>query len=173
MVGKSAKERTLTQDEIDGSAYLGITVGQLCTDYLAHIQDEKNPTRPKDQVNPPHRLKVIQDAFGDRSAMSVRPYEVTDWLQGLGKKAGTLNRYRSTFSSVYRYAKGRGKVTSNPVRDTSQIKVELPNPRWLQPDEETRIRAVLAGWVNACPVHHHIKRLFLRCHAIELTLAFG
>lgn len=42
VIAKSAKERTLTQDEIDGSRYLGITVGELCTDYLAH----SGPSKP-------------------------------------------------------------------------------------------------------------------------------
>jgi integrase len=173
VVAKSAKERTLTHDEIDGSKHTGITVGQLCTEYLSHIQDEANPRRPLDQVNPPQRLRAIREAFGDRSALSVMPYEVEDWLKGLKRKPGTLNRYRSTFSSVYRYAKERAKATVNPVRDTPQFRVYLPNPRWLQSDEERKLRAVLDGWVTACPEHHRVRRLFLRCHAIELTVALG
>jgi len=101
------------------------------------------------------------------------PYEVEDWLKGLGKKAGTLNRYRSTFSSVYRYARERAKISTNPVRETMQFKVQLPNPRWLQPDEEKRLRSVLDSWIEACPEHHRLKHLFLRCHPIELTVALG
>jgi integrase len=91
----------------------------------------------------------------------------------LKKKPGTLNRYRSTFSSVYRYAKERAKTSINPVRETMQFKVQLPNPRWLQPDEENTLRTVLDGWIEACPEHHRITRLFLRCHPIELTVALG
>ena len=64
VVAKSAKERTLTQDEIDGSKYVGITVVQLCPDYLAHIQDPSNRRRPSDQVNPPQRLRAIEESFG-------------------------------------------------------------------------------------------------------------
>ena len=173
VVARSARERTLTQDEIDGSKHLGITVGQLCADYLSHIQDPANPRRPSDQVNPPQRLRAIGEVFGDRSALSVMPYEVEDWLKSLKKKPGTLNRYRSTFSSVYRYAKERAKIRINPVRETMQFKVQLPNPRWLQPDEEEALRTVLNGWIAACPEHHRIKRLFLRCHPIELTVALG
>ena len=173
VVAKSAKQRTMTQDEIDGSKHLGITVGQLCDDYLAHIQDPKNPHPPSDQVNPPQRIRAVKEAFGDRSAASVMPYEVSDWLKHLGKAPGTLNRYRSTFSSVYRYARERALVTVNPVRETSQLRVRLPNPRWLQPDEEKRIRAVLQDWVEACPAHHRLKRLHLSCHPMELTVALG
>jgi integrase len=173
VVAKSARERTLTQDEIDGSKHHGVTVGQLCADYLSHIQDPANPRRPSDQVNPPQRLRAIGEAFGDRSALSVMPYEVEDWLKSLGKKPGTLNRYRSTFSSVYRYARERAKISINPVRETMQFKVQLPNPRWLQPDEEKTLRSVLDGWIEDCPEHHRLTRLFLRCHPIELTVALG
>jgi hypothetical protein len=168
--GSVTGARTLTQDEIDGSKYIGITVGQLCTDYLRHIQDPANPRRPSDQANPPQRLRAIEEMFGGRSALSVMPYEVEDWLKGLKKKPGTLNRYRSTFSSVYRYAKERAKISIHPVRDTMQSKVHLPNPHWLQPDEEKALRTVLNDWIAACPPHHRIKRLFLRCHPIELTI---
>jgi|GEM_PF-4565465 len=75
------------------------------------------------------------------------PYEVEDWLKGLHKKPGILNGYRSTFSSVYRFAKEKAKVSINPVRDTMQFKVHLPNPRWLQSDEEKALRAVLNRWI--------------------------
>ena len=173
VVAQSAKQRTLTQDEIDGSKHLGVTVAELCDEYLAHIQDPRNPSRPSDQVNPPHRIRAVKEAFGDRAAASIMPYEVSDWLKSLGKAPATLNRFRSTFSSVYRYARERAKVHINPVRETSQVKVRLPNPRWLQPDEETRLRTVLTGWIEDCPAHYRIKRLHLACHPLELTIALG
>jgi hypothetical protein len=91
VIARSAKERTLTQDEIDGSRYQGITVGQLCTDYLAHIQDPANPRRPSDQVNPPERLRAIEESFGERPALSVMPYEVEDWLKGLALSPLPMN----------------------------------------------------------------------------------
>jgi hypothetical protein len=133
VIAKSAKERTRTQDEIDN----GISVGQLCNEYLAHIQSPSNPNRPSDQVSPLQRIRAIKEAFGDRSAITIMPYEVRNWLMSLGKKPGTLNRYRSVFSSVYRHAKEEGKLTINPIRDLKQFKVELPDPRWMQQDGRT------------------------------------
>ena len=73
----------------------GVTVGQLCDQYLAHIQDESNPDRPTDQMSPPQRLRAIKEAFGDRVATSVQPAEIRKWLIGLDLKASTLNQYRS------------------------------------------------------------------------------
>ncbi len=168
-VATSAKEKTRTKDELEN----GITVGQLCDEYLAHIQNPSNPERPEDQFSPPQRIRVIKKAFGDRPAVTVMPYEIRTWLMGLGKKAATLNRYRSVFSSVYRHAKEEGKLAVNPIRDLKQFKVELPDPRWLRPEEETRLRAVLSRWIEECPAHYHIHRLYLRSHPIELTVALG
>ena len=169
VIAKSAKERTRTKDEIDN----GITVNQLCDGYLAHIQSPTNPDRPSDQLSPVQRIKAIREVFGDRSAISIMPFEIRTWLMGMGKKPATLNRYRSVFSSVYRHAKEEGKLTVNPIRDLKQFKVELPHPRWMQPDEEDRLRAVLGKWIEECPANHKLNKLYLRSHPIELTIALG
>ena len=65
---------------------------------------------------------MIQKAFGDRPAASIRPYEICDWLTALRRKPATLNRYKSTFSAIYTYAKDRELVAVNPVRDVKQLK---------------------------------------------------
>jgi hypothetical protein len=151
----------------------GVTVSELCDKYLAHIQNEDNPDRPSDQINPPRRLEAIKEKFGLRVAAAIQPAEIRAWLIAMGKKPATLNRYRSVFSSVYRYAKEEGLLTVNPVRDLKQFKVESPNPRWLQPGEEKAIRDVLNRWVKECPDHHRVTKLYLMCHPIELSVALG
>ena len=50
-----------------------VTLGDLCDQYLAHIQNPNNPERPKDQRNPPQRVATIKAAFGDRPAASLSP----------------------------------------------------------------------------------------------------
>ena len=126
----------------------------MADEYLAHIQDENNHDRPEDQENPPQRLNVIKEAFGDRPAAVIKPYEVTDWLNRLQLAPATLSRYKSTFSAVYRYAKERGKLTVNPVRDVPQFGVILPPPRFLTAEQEQQLRAVLRKWIEDCPDHH-------------------
>jgi len=91
----------------------------------------------------------------------------------LRRKPATLNRYKSTLSSAYRHAKARGKVRLNPVRDVARYAVTEPDPRWLSDEEEDRLRAVLKRWIDDCPEHHRLRRLFLRCHPIELTIALS
>lgn len=166
IIPKTAKQRNKDQSA-------GPTVSELADEYLTHIQNPNNPAPPKDQFSPPQRIRAIKEAFGDRPASVVAAWEIQDWLMSLGKKPGTLNRYRSVFSSVYKYAKLRDRITVNPVRDLPQFKVQLPDPRWLKPEEETTLRAVLQKWIDQCPADHKLTKLYLRCHPIELTLALS
>ena len=171
IVGKSAKQLTRSKTELLALSHSNITVAELADEYLAHIQDENKPDRPEDQENPPQRLSVITEAFGDRPAAVIKPYEITDWLKRLQLAPATLNRYKSTFSAIYRFAKERGKLTVNPVRDVPQFAVTLPAPRFLTAEQEGRLRGVLKKWIDDCPNDHQVTKLHLRCHPLELTIA--
>ena len=116
----SAAEPLLTlaeKKELKEHRANSLLIEEVCDQYLAHIQNPNNPERPKDQVNPPQRVGAIKEAFGERSAASLQAHEIKDWLISLGLAAATLNRYKSTLSAVYTYAKERKLVESNPCRD--------------------------------------------------------
>jgi hypothetical protein len=81
-----------------------VTVAALCDLRLNFIK--ANPIKFKDQANPPRRVGLIKKIFGDRAAASIKPYEITDWLASLDRAPATLNRYKTTFSAVYRYGNG-------------------------------------------------------------------
>lgn len=151
----------------------GETLGKLCDIYLDHIENPANPEAPSDIYGIKIRIRAIREAFGNRVASTVQASEIRRWLVDMGKKASTLNRYRSVLSSVYRHAKEEGYVSTNPVRDLKQFRVELPHPRWMRSDEEKRIRAVLQRWIEECPPDHKLTRLYLECHPHELTLAMN
>ena len=63
---------------------------------------------------------MIKKVFGDRPAASIRPYEIADWLDSLGRVPATVNRYKVTLSSIYRYGKQRDKVQVNPAREVNR-----------------------------------------------------
>ena len=151
----------------------GLTVGQLCDDYLTLVKAPDNPLGLRDLVNPQHRLRAIRKVFGDRNADSILGWEVEDWLRSMNRKAGTLNRYKSSFSTLYIEPLKRGRVRSNPIRSVPHFTIKDQPTRWLRPEEETRLRAVLQSWIDDCPSHHRIKGLYLSCHPIELTVALG
>jgi site-specific recombinase XerD len=169
----SAAEPLLTlaeKKELEKHRTDNLLIGELCDQYLAHIQNPNNPERPKDQLNPPQRLGAIKEAFGERSAVSLQPHEIKDWLVRLGLAAGTLNRYKSTLSAVYTYARERKLVEFNPCRDVSHFAVTLGHPRWMSDAEEDKLRAVLEKWIAETPEDYKMTRLELREHPNEITV---
>lgn len=146
-------------------------VSDLCDDLLKHIRSK--PSVFKDQKNPPHRIGLIRKVFGDRVAVTVRPYEISDWLDSLGRAPATVNRYKVTFSSIYRYGKQRDKVQVNPAREVSQCKLNNGVIRFLTPDEEKRIRQALQRAIEACGPQNERRKKRLHHHVYELDVALG
>lgn len=162
---KTAQELSTTPE---GS---GVLVSELCDDLLRHIQSKPNTF--KDQKNPPFRIGLIKKIFGDRVASSIRPYEISDWLDTLGRAPATVNRYKVTFSSIYRYGKQRDKVVVNPAREVSQQKLNNGVIRFLKPDEEKRLRSVLQKAVDACGPQNERRKKRLQHRIYELDIALG
>ena len=169
----SATEPLLTvaeKKEVQTSRVNSLLLGKLSDQYLAHIQNPNNPERPKDLVNPPQRVRAIKEAFGDRPAVTLQSHEIKDWLISLGLAAATLNRYKSTLSAIYTYARERKLVDLNPCRDVSHFAVTLGHPRWMSDAEEDKLRAVLKRWITETPKGCEMTRLELREHPNEITV---
>lgn len=117
------------------------------------------------------RFKAIRKAFTGRYADSIEPHEVKDFLESLQRSNGTMNRYKTTLSGVYEYAIERKKLKSNPTSDVEHYSVPLGIPRWMDDDEETRLRKVVQCWIDETPEDHEITRLLFREHLNEITVA--
>jgi hypothetical protein len=73
-VPNSAKGTPKTAREMEATAGMSsVLLSELCDDLLRHIQSK--PKVYKDQRNPPFRIGLIREKFGDRPAASIRPYE--------------------------------------------------------------------------------------------------
>ena len=81
--------------------------------------------------------------LGGRAADKVKPEEIDACLTAHTSTPATSNRHRALFSLVYREALRNGKVTSNPARLVRQRHEDNINIRWLTPEEEKRLRAVM------------------------------
>jgi integrase len=189
VIAKSAKQHTRTLDELAAMGGSGTTLDAFIDDYITYISDPTNSEAPRDIINPTQRLQRVKESpLASRPATSIKPFEIEDWLRSLrtiGQKgrrkqtqkrlaAGTMNRYKSDLSGVYRYAKRRGRIEHNPVRDAKQFKVSQSGvPRWLRDDEETALRNVLQRWIADCPKQFRMRGLVLQCHPHELSLALG
>jgi integrase len=169
-VPSTSKEAPKTKAEM-GFSISTVTVSELCDDLLRHIQSK--PDVYKDQRNPPYRINLIKKHFGHRPASTIKPFEIMDWLDSLKKAPATLNRYKATFSAMYRYGKQRDKVQVNPVRDVSQHPVNNGVIRYLRPEEEKRLRDVLQKAVDACGPQNERRRKRLLHRIYELDIALG
>jgi len=171
VLSTSAKQpaRTFSELEKTGSE---VTVGELCDDLLRHIR--RNPQDYKDQRNPPYRIGLVRAKFGNRSATTVQPFEIADWLDDMEDLApATRNRLKVTVSAIYRRGKERGRVNVNPARDVKQKRVNNAVVRYLKRDEEDRIRAVLQKAVDSCPPENQRRRERLLHRIYELDVSLG
>ena len=169
-VPATAKDAPKTKKELE-MKLAAVTVAELCDDLLKRIQSK--PEIYKDQRNPPFRIGLIKAKFGHRQAESIRPYEVADWLDGMKRAPATINRYKVTFSAIYRYGRLRDKVRSNPAREVAQLPLKNGVVRYLKPDEEKRLRAVLVAAVDACGPQNDRRKKRLQHRISELDIALG
>jgi site-specific recombinase XerD len=173
IVPTSARQPARTTAEASAAIH-GVMFGHLCDGLLKHIA--KNPTEYKDQRNPPQRIGLIKKSFGHRQAASIKPSEITDWLDSLEESApATKNRYKAMFSAIFTYGKERDKITVNPARDVKQRKVNNGVIRYLSPAEEKRLRAVLQKDVDACgPRNERLRKHMLhRIYEFDIALKTG
>jgi integrase len=154
-----------------------VFLGELCDGLLKQIAND--PEKYRDQYNPPNRVAHIKKAFGKRLASSIRPYEISDWLTSLegpdGKRIspGTWNRYKTVFSAIYVYGNEREKICVNPVRGFRRRKEADGVIRYLDSEEEARLRAVLQADVDACLPNQSILRQRRLRRICELDVALG
>jgi len=173
-VPRNAKGIPKTAQEVQAmSDHSGVLVSELCDDLLRYIQSK--PSVFKDQRNPPYRIGLIREKFGQRIAASIRPYEIADWLDSLDKAPATVNRYKVTFSSIYRYGRQRDKVAVNPAREVRQQRLSNGVIRYLKPEEEKRLRNVLQQAVDDCGPQNarQRKRLLHRIYELDVALGTG
>jgi hypothetical protein len=108
------------------------------------------------------RMTLIVEEFGGRTAASIKPAELLDWLSDPdhGWSPGTRNRYRNVLGKTYKIAMANSKVSSNPAHS-----VPLLNEagsfvgRYLRDEEEMRLREVIN---RRYP--HHIEEFDIAIH---------
>jgi len=105
-----------------------------------------------------YKASIVRAAFADREADSIKPAEISNWLEARDCAIATRNRYLSVFKKSYRLAEVNGTVTKNPARlvrmkQENNARVRFVNQRkplkteldYLKPltTEEERLRAVI------------------------------
>jgi integrase len=175
IVPTTAKEPARTTAEAKEHTE-GVLFGVLCDGLLKHIA--KNPAEYKDQRNPPQRINRIKATFGDRQAASIEPYEIKEWLDTelAGLAPASKNRYKAMFSAIFTYGvEGKYKLTANPARSLKQKRVKTDLIRFLEPEEEKRLRAILQKDVDDCgPRNQQLrKRMLHRIYELDVAIGTG
>jgi integrase len=116
------------------------------------INEAMEYSRNNNRGHSQDRLRLLQIAkeFGSRTANSITPQDIERWLTSNGWSAGTINRFRSTLSLVFRLGIASRKIEQNPIGQVKHRREDSGRTRYLTAEEETRLRAVIS---NRCPQH--------------------
>lgn len=94
------------------------------------------------------RVNIIREAFGAVPADSITPQALSRWLKDCQKdynwRPATVNRYKAMFSLAFRLGMENGKCQTNPARLVKRLREDNERTRFLTPEEEEKIRAVIA-----------------------------
>jgi len=111
----------------------------------AAIEDSKSHHR--DHRNFKQRLESASSHFGRMVADHIKPNDIRDWLNDQAEdnewEPATFNRYKAAISKAYKLALSNGDVHTNPARFVQQRKESHGRVRFLQDDEEDRLREAI------------------------------
>lgn len=145
-----------------------VTFADISRDALAYSKAHKRTY--DDDVQ---RMERILGWFRDLSADSITPQEIEQHFEECVEQEewapSTVNHYRSLLSLTYRLAIRNGKAASNPARSTRHRREDNSRVRYLTPEEEKNLRAVLqAKWAQ------HIPEFELALHTgLRLSEMYG
>jgi site-specific recombinase XerD len=124
---------------LDNIRNKGVTFQALADAILVHVEQHGY----KDQRNVKSRLEKLCKEFGPMEAEKILPEHITDWLSQNTKTPATSNRYKATISLVFREGLRNRRVTTNPARMVRGRRESNERIRYLLPEEDERLMAVM------------------------------
>jgi site-specific recombinase XerD len=94
-------------------------------------------------------METLLRWFRNHCASNLNPQEIERRLNELaaeGRKPATVNRYRTLLSLTFSLAVRNGKLASNPVRLVKRRKENNERVRFLDDEEEVKLRAKIREW---------------------------
>jgi integrase len=126
-----------------------VSFAELAKDTLAYSRAHKR-SYGDDAI----RMERILAWFRDRAADSINAQEIEEKLTKSADEnswaPATANRYRALLSLIYSLGVRNGKTKENPARLVKHRMENNARIRFLSPEEEIRIRAVIQA---TCPEH--------------------
>lgn len=87
--------------------------------------------------------KVLREHFAERSAESITPQDIDQFLTKLKLSNATCNRYRAYISLAYRLGAENGKTAVNPARLVRARKEDNARFRYLSKDEYAKLLKII------------------------------
>lgn len=104
-------------------------------------------TQPHRSGGDKERSDFLSELFGNTRADSIKPSDIEQKLREISVerewKPATTNRHKAVLSLIFRLALNNGKVAVNPARLVRRLLEDNHVIRFLTPDEEQRLKAVL------------------------------
>jgi integrase len=122
-----------------------VTLSELVGDALEFVKTHNGRFRDYES-----KAKIVREAMGTRTASSITPQEIDQWLSKHTKTPATFNRYRAFLSLVYKQGMINRKQDLNPARLVRQRKEPPERTRYLVEEEYTRLSKVIQ---NLYPEH--------------------
>jgi integrase len=113
------------------------TVGNGLRMFLAAKEgDNLRPRYVRDLYD---RLKRFADSFAERKLSDITAAEIDGWLRGLCVAPLTRNTFHLRLSVFFEFARQRGWLQSNPLKDVPKAKVTGKPPGILTPEQTARL----------------------------------
>ena len=119
-----------------------VTFDELVKDTVARARERYEMKYPNRKFRA-GRYQIVSDWFKGRQAASLTPQEIATKITEHCKAPATYNRYRVAMSHVFKIGMENKKVAENPAR---LVKLQVENNervRFLEPEEERALRAVI------------------------------
>lgn len=114
---------------------------EIATDFLEMSRISHSPRTYETNKQ---RMGTLLAFFRGRDAEGVSPQEITRFLgSDPDRLPATRNRYRALLSGTYSLANKNEKLSVNPARLVKQLRENNERARWLEPEQEEKLFAVL------------------------------
>ncbi len=144
------KAKELEEGLEDGSGRVAaLTVAAMARRYISKQAGRVSAGHLQNQRR---HIRVWLKECPVRSLAEVTPAVVRDFLDGIGGKGATVNRYRSTLRSMFELAVEDDMILVNPVRKSTHRPEERHAVSFLTREEATRTLDAIRGTTLYLPV---------------------
>jgi integrase len=119
------------------------TVGNALRMFLA--AKEGDNLRPRYVRDLRDRLKRFSDSFAQAKLSDITPAQIDGWLRELCVAPLTRNTFHLRLSAFFEFARQRGWLESNPLKDVPKAKVRGKPPGILTPEQTARLLESASG----------------------------